>query len=336
MGELQARELLHKTEEIDTHQNQLPHVAELQHAQEQAQQNPSRELDQKNDASAILQEQLLLQAQAQVNEKSAETDAIQKKLNAALVEADGLHAAMHDLQQKHDQEISKKDEEIDALRRQAQQVHAQISDMQIAQERLRENHSREVCQKDARIDALHKELEHVREELILAARRFEEAMERQCHNGGETIQNDSHWTCPTCDELNKSSRAICNNCDGPRPVACVAAPTHPAIPDPRTSADVPFKHPKVSQEDTPAVANQDNGNAGAAQAGGHVWRRRDSLWTCPKCDEVNKSSRAICNNCEVPRSVARVAVPTHAATLEPPTSTEVPFKRAKVSKEDTQ
>merc|ERR1712039_1097984 len=137
------------------------------------------------------------------------------------------------------------------------------------------------------------------------------------------VQNDSHWTCQKCDEMNNSSRAICNNCGGPRCVACIAAPLHSATLDPRTASDVSFKHPKVSLEGTPPVTNQDNGNAAAVRAGGHVWRRRDSLWTCPICDEVNKSSRAFCNNCEVPRSVARVAVPSHSASLEPPTSTEV-------------
>merc|ERR1712056_41277 len=102
-------------------------------------------------------------------------------------------------------------------------------------------HSREVSQKDERIDSLHKELEHVREESVLAARRFEEAMEAESHNAEKTISCQRE----TIRELE----------------AQLAAATQPQSAKPASMTP-----PTQTPCHVPARANQENANAGAVRA----------------------------------------------------------------------
>jgi len=141
-------------------------VDDLQTEQEQAQENHSWEVLQKNEY----------------------TDTLQKQVQQVHAQVVHMHAAQEQTQEKYSREVFQKNEDLDAQQTQLRQVHAYVADLQTAQEQAQQNHSREVLLKNEDIAALQKQLQQVRDELEAGGTRFEQAMEVQSRKAEETIR----------------------------------------------------------------------------------------------------------------------------------------------------
>eukprot|EP00931_Biecheleriopsis_adriatica_P036279 TRINITY_DN20902_c0_g1_i3.p1 TRINITY_DN20902_c0_g1~~TRINITY_DN20902_c0_g1_i3.p1 ORF type:complete len:755 (+),score=116.15 TRINITY_DN20902_c0_g1_i3:91-2355(+) len=124
---------------------------------------------------------------------------------------------------------------------------------------------------------------------------------RQSAAHGSAEIDQQRWTCPACDELNRSERESCNNCGRSRLAGAEAAAK------PRPERSVRFVDDAASRTKAPVVdgaavqpeRSDDSKNTGRGDL---------DLWDCPVCNEPNRITRLKCNNCgkDKPERISRL------------------------------
>lgn len=129
---------------------------------------------------------------------------------------------------------------------------------------------------------------------------------------------EGDWTCPSCNNMNFSSRKICNRCGGPKPPPpemnakdgdwmCPNCDNHNffkrqacnrcGTPKPGGGGQM-FAQPMMAQ---PMMAQPMMAPAPTMGGKGGGPNFREGDWMCSACGNHNYSSRMACNKCGVPK-----------------------------------